>query len=1071
MEGARQSWGSVEEKLLTDIAKWKSKVGALPRLVEEAALIEGASVMPTGKGVATVKIGRLDWELTPPSNYSGYCETKDNWLLVSGSEFKVSVRSPYGTRPLQVCPQSDEVAFLGSQALLPLSMQNLGLREGSPGRDVSIDNLDVDDKLSNNLLARFFNTRETAASSSQKKAEIIGENFSTPFLRCVRDLQTAKSISDVLETILGLSAAYHLTQQALQQEQDETYDLTSYFYNEQVWEKDSRKNGSLWVRQQVNHAAMKCQTAAAAIAEVAEVGARVFVDLYSKPSEVPHAFQFKRDDEPNSDVVENLSDSEMDECSDEVDPDSTPRLPCEQDGLINSAIYEELKPSATEQYCKSEDFGPGAANLDGLSLDLINPLDCNQFGIEDLGDNNNPTGTLLRTHSFGSSWQSDVGNDTSSESSWEVVRSQRNESTLEDETDILGAEFSDAESLDVMLRDLDPFGKRDCSPLINDFFSLKMNSATCSGDDSDQEHSSCVQDERESKVLQRLASWSSSNSGGWTDHDILSSASSVKKTRTARLETLAEEPAYDPEISHAYRSYVLHAATEGNVLQWCSCKFNKLRCSIELKFQVGSFMEDDIATLSTGISRESPLHVEIFLDSTNVRESLLKGDVRVSAHQGVPSGHMGTWKDTGAKTKVLPPVAGMSCYIPHLVRQYLKQEVHVKRADSGYEFPDGELITGLMQYVVAQLVFIKQTCCICNHQTQSDLLTSIVPLPCEKNICQAMYGAWLVVTPPAVLELSTIEDWLMDSFSEDSLYEAYSRQFMTRRDVAWRGTYQEKVEKVAKWLADKIKASNSWLKVAVPKPKGDEKFDERETASPGQTFRDSKTQAPKRRKTLKLNDDERNWWAETAPWDDIEEQHDFGFETGTFIGNHMLDDSVPMVTSPQAPEESNVPVPSPRSLSKEKWEKASTSACPLDGTSAQAYGEMSYHEFLSQIKPHEVSAASAGPPKRSTGPVRGESSSQDDQDFRWEKILEDMEPISLKEKTVVSAEQPMRNSDGKLRFPDFWKFEKRTQVEKLKLEALGEESVSLWKRIHTQAQGESSSQNAVSPTWEDLGNA
>ena len=39
---------------------------------------------------------------------------------------------------------------------------------------------------------------------------------------------------------------------------------------------------------------MKCQTAAAAIAEVAEVGARVFVDLYSKPSEVPHAFQFKR---------------------------------------------------------------------------------------------------------------------------------------------------------------------------------------------------------------------------------------------------------------------------------------------------------------------------------------------------------------------------------------------------------------------------------------------------------------------------------------------------------------------------------------------------------------------------------------------------------------------------------------------------------------------------------------------------------------------------------------------------------------------------------------------------------
>jgi hypothetical protein len=184
------------------------------------------------------------------------------------------------------------------------------------------------------------------------------------------------------------------------------------------------------------------------------------------------------------------------------------------------------------------------------------------------------------------------------------------------------------------------------------------------------------------------------------------------------------------------------------------------RCSIELKFQVGSFMEDDIATLSTGISRESPLYVEIFLDSTNVRESLLKGDVRVSAHQGVPFGYRGSWKNAGDKTTVLPPVAGLSCYIPHLVRQYLNQEVHVKRSVRGYEFPDGELLTGLMQYVVAQLVFIKHTCCVCNHETLSDFLTSIVPVPCGKNLCQALYGAWLVVAPPAVLELSTIVDWL-----------------------------------------------------------------------------------------------------------------------------------------------------------------------------------------------------------------------------------------------------------------------------------------------------------------------
>jgi hypothetical protein len=39
---------------------------------------------------------------------------------------------------------------------------------------------------------------------------------------------------------------------------------------------------------------MKCQTAAAATSEVAEIGARILVDLYIKPSEVAYAFQFKR---------------------------------------------------------------------------------------------------------------------------------------------------------------------------------------------------------------------------------------------------------------------------------------------------------------------------------------------------------------------------------------------------------------------------------------------------------------------------------------------------------------------------------------------------------------------------------------------------------------------------------------------------------------------------------------------------------------------------------------------------------------------------------------------------------
>ena len=156
----RTSWAAVEEKLLMDVAVWRSKVPQVPRQVEESALIEGlALIMPTVKGVATVRIGKLDWELTPPSSYTGHCETKDHWMLVSGSEFKVTVRLPNGARPLQLCPRSEEVEFLESQALLPLSLQKLGLREGSLGVDVSMNDLVVDDKLSNSLRALFFDTR------------------------------------------------------------------------------------------------------------------------------------------------------------------------------------------------------------------------------------------------------------------------------------------------------------------------------------------------------------------------------------------------------------------------------------------------------------------------------------------------------------------------------------------------------------------------------------------------------------------------------------------------------------------------------------------------------------------------------------------------------------------------------------------------------------------------------------------------------------------------------------------------------------------------------------------------
>ena len=184
----------------------------------------------------------------------------------------------------------------------------------------------------------------------------------------------------------------------------------------------------------------------------------------------------------------NNSDSEMGEYSDEVNPNSTASLP-DQDGLIDgsSSIPEDRKPLETHQHWNSELSGCGAGNPDGPSLDLLVSLDLgDQLDVGEsnnpagnVGESNNPARKLFRTTSFGSSWESDVGNDTSSESSsWVEV--------VDNEADVLGAEFSDAESLDNMLKDLDPFGKRECSPLIDEFLSLNMNSATFSADNSDQ---------------------------------------------------------------------------------------------------------------------------------------------------------------------------------------------------------------------------------------------------------------------------------------------------------------------------------------------------------------------------------------------------------------------------------------------------------------------------------------------------------------------------------------------------------------------------------------------------------
>ena len=51
------------------------------------------------------------------------------------------------------------------------------------------------------------------------------------------------------------------------------------------------------------------------------------------------------------------------------------------------------------------------------------------------------------------------------------------------------------------------------------------------------------------------------------------------KIQKAQLETLVEEPEpCDIEIARLCLPSVARAAVKGDVLQWCSCKFNKSRC-------------------------------------------------------------------------------------------------------------------------------------------------------------------------------------------------------------------------------------------------------------------------------------------------------------------------------------------------------------------------------------------------------------------------------------------------------------------------------------------------------------
>lgn len=252
-----------------------------------------------------------------------------------------------------------------------------------------------------------------------------------------------------------------------------------------------RRNASAWVRQQVREAAMRCQVAAEATSEVAKVGAMLLngqgpttggIPPQSKDASI--IFQKDNGEEAhNPSVVDSDSNSEMDEFF-EFNTNSSSGLQIgSQVGSI-SGPSSKLEDHLISQLSKS----PQDLNSDKHESCPPNPngfaLDNDPMEFDDWEDTINdpavsPAGGLLRTPSSGSGRQIDVGMDTSSVSSWEFVRDAQTNDVEEEEDDILCG-ISDAESLNMMLRDCDPFGCNGCSNLVNEFLSLHLSSAASS---------------------------------------------------------------------------------------------------------------------------------------------------------------------------------------------------------------------------------------------------------------------------------------------------------------------------------------------------------------------------------------------------------------------------------------------------------------------------------------------------------------------------------------------------------------------------------------------------------------
>lgn len=255
-----------------------------------------------------------------------------------------------------------------------------------------------------------------------------------------------------------------------------------------------------------------------------------------------------------------------------------------------------------------------------------------------------------------------------------------------------------------------------------------------------------------------------------------------------------------------------------------------------MRFQVGSFMEDDIATASIGISLTVPLRIEIFLDLTNVQHNLMEGKVRISTDQGLSLGPgVNIMYPESGEPVVSKPVVGLSCFIPHIVRRYLRSGHIHELWRATYKFSEGELLTGLMKHVVKALVFLKHTCCVCGEQnSSSNRRFPVVPMPCEKNLCQALFAAWLAVAPLKRLQMSEFHDWLKKSFDLDSDIEttmltALIKSFGGIRFGQLPIGYEARILHLANKLVES-EVQGSWLELTVPEPENDEEEDSANTS-------------------------------------------------------------------------------------------------------------------------------------------------------------------------------------------------------------------------------------------------